>query len=468
MKKKIFIAVGVILALAIVAFFAYPFIRGMMNPGEKQSMYQTEQARMGSLTAYVGAAGAVRANQVASIAWETSGRVADVRVEKGQWVEAETVLAELSQSSLSQSMIMAQVDLINAKKELDKFLNNSEARTNAQLALVQAQKALDDAEKKSQSKLFQRASKETIDIARANLINANEALDSAEETFNQVKGLGEDSPVYAAGLSQYARARQEQQQAEYNLRYVQELPDPLDVEETYTLLDQAQSKLLSAKEEWERIKDGPDPDDIATAQARVAAAQATLDMTRLSAPFAGTIMIVDIQSGDLVSPGKVSFQIADLTRLLVDVQVSEVDINRVQLDQPVSLTFDGIPDREYSGFVSDIASTGSNESGAVNFKVTVEISDPDENIRPGMTAAVNIAVNQLDNILLVSSRAVRMLNNKRVVYVLQNNIPVPVEITLGFSSNNNSQITKGNLKAGDLIILNPPTIPSSGVMMGVD
>jgi HlyD family secretion protein len=466
MKKRIFIAVGVILALAIVAFFAYPFIRGMLNPGETQSMYQTEQARMGSLTAYVGATGAVRANQVASIAWETSGRVAQVTGEKGQLVEADAVLAELSQASLSQTIIMAQADLISANKELGKVMNNSEARTNAQLALVQAQKALDDAEKKSQSKLFQRASKETIDIARANLINANEALDGAEESFNQVKGLGEDSPMYAAGLSQYARARQEQQQAEYNLRYVQELPDPLDVEETYTLLDQAQAKLLSAKEEWERIKDGPDPDDIATAQARVAAAQATLDMARLSAPFAGTITSVDIQNGDLVSPGKVGFQIADLTRLLVDVQVSEVDINRVQLDLPVSLTFDGIPDKEYSGFVSDVASTGSNESGAVNFTVTVEINDPDQSIRPGMTAAVNIAVNQLDNILLIPSRAVRTQNNQRIVYVLQNNIPVPVEITLGFSSNNYSQITKGNLKAGDQIILNPPTMPASPIMMG--
>ncbi len=466
MKKKIFIAVGVILALAIAAFFGYPFIQSRLNPGQVQNMYQTEAARMGNLTAYVGATGSVRADQTASIVWQTSGKVAAVHVEKGQRVEADAVLAELSQTSLSQSIIMAQADLISAREALEDVLNNSEARSNARLALVQAQKALEDAEKKSQSKLYQRASKETIDIARANLINANEALDSAEATFNQVKGRGEDDPVYAAGLSAYARARQEQLQAEYNLRYVQELPDPLDVEETYSLLDQAKAKLLSAKEDWERIKDGPDPDDIATAQARIDAAQATLDMARLTAPFGGTITRVDIQNGDLISAGKVAFDMADLTRLLVDVDVSEVDINSVQIDQPVSLTFDGITDREYSGVVSDIASMGTAASGTVNFTVTVEILDPDESIRPGMTAAVNIAVKQLDDILLVPSRAVRTLNNQRVVYVLQNNMPVPVEITLGFSANNNSQITKGELKAGDLIILNPPSIPMGGMMGG--
>ncbi len=466
MKKRIFIAVGVILALAIAAFFGYPLLRSRLNPAQGQSMYQTEAAHLGSLTASVGATGAVRANQTASVAWQASGKVAAVRVEKGQQVAADTVLAELSQTSLSQSIIMAQADLISARKELDKVMNNSEARSNAQLALIQAQKALDDAQKQSQSKLFQRASQETIEIARANLINANEALKSAEEIYNQTRGAGEDSPVFAAGLSQYARAKQEQQKAEYNLRYVQELPDALDVEEVYSQLDQAKAKLLTAKEDWERIKDGPDPDDIATAQARIDAAQATLDMARLTAPFAGTITRVDIKNGDLVSPGKAAFEIADLTRLLVDVDVSEIDINRIQIDQPVSLTFDGIPDMEYSGFVSDIASAGSATSGAVNFTVTIEISDPDESVREGMTAAVNIAVNQLDNVLLVPSRAVRTLNNKRVVYVLKNDLPVPVDITLGFSSNNYSQITKGDLQAGDLIILNPPATINMGGMMG--
>jgi HlyD family secretion protein len=463
MKKKIFIALGVILALAIVGYFAYPFIQNMLNPADTKSMYQTEAARQGSLTAYIDATGQVRANQTASIAWQTSGRVANVLVAKGQLVESDAVLAELSQTSLSQGIIMAQADLISAKDALEEVMNNSEARANAQLALVQAQKEVDDLEKESRSKLFRRASQETIDIARANLINANEALDGAEEIYNQVKGRGDEDPVYAAGLSQYARARQEQTKAEYNLRYVQELPDPLDVEEVYTKVDQAKAKLLAAKEDWERIKDGPHPDDIAAAQARVDAAQATLDMAHLTAPFGGTVTKVDIKNGDLVAAGKAAFEISDLTRLLVDVEVSEVDINRIQIDQPVSLTFDGIPDVQYSGFVSDVAGSGNAAAGAVNFTVTVEIAEPDASIRPGMTAAVNIAVNQLDNVLLIPSRAVRTMNNQRIVWVLKDNVPMTVDVTLGFSSNNYTQISEGELKEGDLIILNPP---ANNVMMG--
>ena len=80
-----------------------------------------------------------------------------------------------------------------------------------------------------------------------------------------------------------------------------------------------------------------------------------------------------------------------------------------------------------------------------------------------MTAAVNVTVSQLDDVLLVPSRAVRTVDNKRVVYVLKNNIPMPVEITLGASANNYSQITSGDLKVGDRIILNPPAnMPQMG------
>jgi HlyD family secretion protein len=466
MKKRIFIIIGAILILAVVGVIALPRILSAMNPNQAQNQYQTEAAHLGNITVYVGATGSVRSNQTASIPWETSGKVGKVNITKGQLVQTDAVLAELDPASVSQNLIQAQADLINAKDALDKVMNNSQARSDAHLALIQAQQALDDAEKESRSKLYQRASQETIDIARANLITANEAMDTAENSYNQFKGLGEDSPVYAAALSQYARARQEQQRAEYNLRYVQDLPDPLTVEEVYAKLEQAKSKLLAAKTEWERIKDGPDPDDIAAAQVRVDVAQATLDMVRIKAPFTGTVTSVKAQLGDLVNAGQFAVQIDDLSRLLIDIQVSEVDINRVKVGQPVTLNFDAIPGTDYSGTVNEIAASGASDNGAVNFTVTVEVDAADENIKPGMTAAANIAISQLDNVLLVPSRAVKTVNNQRVVYVLRNNFPVAVDISLGASANNYSQITSGDIKEGDLIILNPPSTLTMGGPMG--
>jgi HlyD family secretion protein len=73
-----------------------------------------------------------------------------------------------------------------------------------------------------------------------------------------------------------------------------------------------------------------------------------------------------------------------------------------------------------------------------------------------MTAAINIIVERLQDVLLVPNRAVRVKDGQRVVYILKNGIPEPVSITLGASSETDSEVVEGELQAGDRIVLNPP------------
>jgi HlyD family secretion protein len=148
----------------------------------------------------------------------------------------------------------------------------------------------------------------------------------------------------------------------------------------------------------------------------------------------------------------------DLSRLLVDVQISEVDINRVQLGQEVSLAFDAILNKEYHGLVSEVALVGTTTQGVVDFTVTVELTDADQSVKPGMTAAVNVVVSQLQDVLLVPNRAVRVQENQRVVYILREGQPEPVEVQLGASSETSSQVVGGELKEGDPVVLNPPAV----------
>jgi HlyD family secretion protein len=161
--------------------------------------------------------------------------------------------------------------------------------------------------------------------------------------------------------------------------------------------------------------------------------------------------------GDQVSPGTKAFRIDDLSQMKVDVQVSEVDINSVQVGQPVTLTFDAIAGKGYNGKVVEMAQVGNPVQGAVNFTVTVVLTDSDQSVKPGMTAAVTIMVKQVNNVLLVPNRAVRLVNDQRVVYVLNNGQPQEVNVTLGASSDTMSEVVSSGLKVGDLIILNPPS-----------
>ncbi|HUG33433.1 MAG TPA: efflux RND transporter periplasmic adaptor subunit, partial [Anaerolineales bacterium] len=217
----------------------------------------------------------------------------------------------------------------------------------------------------------------------------------------------------------------------------------------------AQAKLDDAQREYDRLAGG-NLEEIVAAQARVDAAQATINLARVIAPFAATVTESSVLSGDQISAGQVAFRLDDLTSLYVDLEVSEVDINSVSVGQPATLSFDAILNREYHGEVVEVAKAGNNVSGVVSFKVTVELTDADPFVKPGMTAAVNITIEEIQDVLLVPNRAVRLVDGERVVYLLVDGLPVRTGIRLGSSSDTVSVLAGGDVDEGDVVILNPP------------
>jgi len=133
-----------------------------------------------------------------------------------------------------------------------------------------------------------------------------------------------------------------------------------------------------------------------------------------------------------------------------------VDINSIEVNQPVNMSFDAIMDKQYNGVVNQVPLVGDVVAGVVQFNVLVELTDADEYVKPGMTSAVNIVVDQITNALLVPNSAVRVVDGQRVVYILKDNQLQEVEVTLGASSDTHSQVIDGNLQVGDEIVLNPP------------
>ena len=456
MKRWMWILISIVVFVG--GYFGYRAYRASQQQASLSDL-QTVRAGSGSLTGTVGATGTVRANQSAMLTFETSGTVETVKVAVGDRVVAGEELTRLEKASLPSQVILAQADLVAAQKALDDLLYSAEASAMAQRAVAQAQDALEDANYMlSVRQEGNRASQETLDATRADLILAEREVERAQDVYDRFAGRSEDDPTRAIALSNLAAARQHRDAIQRNLNWYTGRPS--DIEQA--LLDSdvalAEAQLADALREWERLKDGPDPDDVAAAQARVTAAQATLALAAVKAPFAGTITSVEVKPGDQVNPGSLAFGVADLSRLLVDVEVSEIDINRIQIGQPVTLNFDAVLNRTYQGEVVEIGMTGMVVQGVVNFEVTVELTDPDEAIKSGMTAAANIVVSQIENVLLVPNRAVRLLDGERVVYVLKGNGLEPVRIELGISSETHSEVIGGELQEGDLIVLNPPTI----------
>jgi HlyD family secretion protein len=281
-----------------------------------------------------------------------------------------------------------------------------------------------------------------IDQARASVTLAKDQLDKAREDYAPYENKPEDNLVRATLLGRLAQVQAQYDAAARRLNNLLGTANPVDLAVAEADLALAQAQLEDAQENYDDLLAGASGDDIAAAEARVAAAQATVDLQRIAAPFAGTITQINSKSGDQISPGTLAFRLDDLSRLLVDVQVSEIDINNVQVGQEVVVTFDAIPGHEFNGVVSEVALVGTSLQDVVDFIVTVELTDPDETVKPGMTAAVNIAVSQLEDVLLIPNRAVRVLDGNRVVYILKNGVPTPVEVSLGASSETNSQVVE--------------------------
>jgi HlyD family secretion protein len=456
----------VILAVVVVALVAFFVISGARSRAQTVSQLQTTQAERGSLTATVGATGTVRARQTAILSWQTTGTIGSVNVRPGDEVQAGTVLASLTSTSLPQSVIMAQADLVSAQKALDDLLNSQTDKANAQLALANAQKNYETTKANFNYQTSQRATAETIKNAKAQITLDDRLVDLLQRKYNDTSGLSDDNPVRAnAYQSLYTAWKQRDHDVAVYNWYIGK-PTQTDLNVLTANLALAKATLDDAQRTWDSLKDGPSQSDVAAAQARVDAARATVALAQLSAPFAGTVTEVNGLVGDQVAPGTKGFRIDDMTSMEVDVQISEVDINTIRVSQPVSLSFDAISGKTYTGKVIDVSQAGDVVQGAVNFTVTVELTDADAMVKPGMTAAVNVTVKQLDNVLLVPNRAVRLVNSQRVVYVLRNGLTQEVKITLGASSDTVSEVVGGDLKVGDLIILNPPSAlfnrPSGG------
>src|SRR3989337_3688720 len=120
-----------------------------------------------------------------------------------------------------------------------------------------------------------------------------------------------------------AQAEAELAVAKANLESAETEWDRLKPGPSSAVIAMAEATLADAQREWERVKDGPSAEDIAAAQAAVDAAQATLDHAQLLAPFAGTITVVDVKTGDLVSSGDNAFRIDDLASIYIDLRSEE-------------------------------------------------------------------------------------------------------------------------------------------------
>jgi multidrug resistance efflux pump len=152
------------------------------------------------------------------------------------------------------------------------------------------------------------------------------------------------------------------------------------------------AKMDDLQRTYDRMKQGADADQLAVLQARLDAAKAGLASLSVVAPFDGIVANMKAKVGNSINAGEIAVTIADTSDWIVKTKdLTEIDVVKLQENQPVTITLDALPDKTLKGTIQSIGQTYSENQADIVYDITVILTDTDPAMRWGMTAAVKFA-----------------------------------------------------------------------------
>ncbi len=432
---------------------------GTAEPNEADEELQTAVARQGDLVLFASGSGSLIPGREVELGFGANGPVAELNVQAGDVVEAGDILAVAGeQEQLQAAVASAELSLLEAQAALDAIYEGADRTTaEALLELGNAQDALEDAQRTWQNQQEgYRASSTTVKAAEAELTVAKAAMERAEDQYNSTPGSSDD-PQRAQAYKDYAAAQQRYWSALANVNWYTGHP----TETQQNILDGevalAGAQLAEAQVAYDLVKDGPDPTEIRMAELRVDKAKADLSVALgnleesvIVAPFAGTIMEVGADVGDIVSGAFVT--LADLSLPHLEVFLDETDAANFAIGYEAEIIFDALPDSVFMGRVIQVDPRLNNQGNISTVQGLVQLdARPFDGLLVGMNAAVDIVGGRAENAILVPVEALRELGpGEFAVFVLQDGEPRLRLVEVGIMDFTFAEIISG-LEAGETV-----------------
>jgi HlyD family secretion protein len=312
----------------------------------------------------------------------------------------------------------------------DAYVQAQATLDSAQNAVTQAQVAYDAARQK-----------EVTDVAQAQA-----AVNDAQSAVDALKN---------PSASDLTQAQAAVTQAQANLTKLTQGGTATDVTKAQAAVTQAQANLDKLTAPGTDATVAQAEAAVLQAQANVDTAQRNLDEAALKAPFDGVVSAVGTQIGTAVGNGSnagsssstsssstsssSAITIVDRSTLHIDINLSETDAAKVQVGQPVTLTFDALPNVTLNGKVATVAPAATVSQNVVTYPVQVEFDPGTAPVKVGMSATADILTQQINNAIVVPSRAVQTVGNSKAVTVLQGSDREPVTVQVETSATSNGQ-----------------------------
>ncbi len=237
--------------------------------------------------------------------------------------------------------------------------------------------------------------------------------------------------------------------------------------------------------------------NITQAEGQLKLDQTNLHKSSIRTPITGIVLDRKIEKGQTVAASlqtPVMFTVAEnLTEMELHVDVDEADVGKIKLEQPASFSVDAYPDKTFPAKISEIRYAPQTVGGVVTYQTVLLVNNADLFLRPGMTATADMTVSQVEDVLVVPNAALRFspaendekpkaeksfvekllpmpprrstipkkVRGKKTshkpdtpkIWVLENNQPKAINVTVGLNDGEKTQVTAPELKEGMTVII---------------
>ncbi|HUV03707.1 MAG TPA: efflux RND transporter periplasmic adaptor subunit [Armatimonadota bacterium] len=430
-------------------------------------------ARMGAMASVVEVSGDIKALNSTALSAKIPGRVVEVPYREGDRVSAGAMVVRQDTSDLGDQARQSDAALRAAESRLSQAETSatlSDTQTKAQVA--QATAALDAA--KARLQMIKKGARSQ------ELATAENAVASAKANFENAKiNLERMRDLYAQGAlskqqmdlvqMQYDVASAQYDTAKQQLSLVKAGAREEEIEAAQKQADQAEEALRIA--EANREQNALREEDIKSAKAGVAQAEAVLAYARqqlanaqIRTPIAGTVSKRFTEPGQMASPGVALIEIVDLDSIYFEATVSEIDIGRIKIGQPVKITADALAGQRFKGSVKKILPTADPESR--HFTVWIKVLNRTGDLRPYMFARGGIEVARHEDAVIIPKDALVSSGKSQAVFVVVGSQAKLRPVATGFETHEEAEAMSG-VSADDILVVVGQDKLTDGVKVNV-
>jgi len=396
-KKMLLLGGGVAAALAMGGYYFWGDQSGTPQ-------YMTAKVERGSLRNTVTATGTLQAVTTVQVGSQSSGTLSALYADFNSVVKKGQVIAQLDPS-----VAQAQVDQSRAN------LQQARASLQQSIASVAGSRAgVNDAQAKALAASSTVQNNQSgVSSAQANVSVLKAQLDDALAFLKQQDYLMKSGVVaqreYDLANTAYktAEARFNQANAQLNQAILSEKSSASSgIAQSQAQVQQSQAQVQQSQAQVQQAQA-----QVQQAEAALRLAEVNLAHTTITSPIDGVVVSRDVNVGQTVAASLSAptlFTIAnDLTQMQVIANIDQADIGLVEQAKSVKFAVDAFPGKEFEGKLQQMRLNPQNVQNVVTYNVVIDVSNPEQKLKPGMTANLTITIDERNNVLKVPNSALR-------------------------------------------------------------